>query len=225
MHELLSNVIIQVPPQTYLKDPESSKLGKKIIAESIELLHEIGFELFTFRKLAVRIGSTEASVYRYFEGKHKLLLYLISWYWGWMEYRLVFALANIDSPVVRLEKAIEMLTAAVEEDYDFSHINESKLYQIVISESSKAYLTREVDEENKIGLFRGYKTLVARVVQIIQEINPDYPYPHILISTIIEGAYKQRFFADHLPGLTNVSEEKDTIVSCYKELVIGAIHV
>ena len=49
---------------------------------------EIGFESFTFKKLAAKIESTEASVYRYFENKHKLLIYLVSWYWNWVEYRL-----------------------------------------------------------------------------------------------------------------------------------------
>lgn len=223
MQELLSHVTIHVPDKIYLKDPESSKLGRKIIAGSIELLDELGFEQFTFRKLSDRIGSTEASVYRYFDGKHKLLLYLISWYWGWMEYRLAFSLANIESPYERLERAITVLTSAVQEDNNFSHINEAKLYHIVISESSKAYLTREVDEENENGMFRGYKVLVKRVAEVIGEINPEYAYPRMLISTVIEGAHKQRYFTKHLPGLTNVVDGEDAIATCYKDLVRKAI--
>ena len=223
MDELLSKVQIQVNEKIYLKNPESSDLGKRIITGSIEMINEIGFECFTFRKLGQRIKSTEASIYRYFESKHKLLLYLTAWYWGWMEYRLVFSLANIDSPVERLSRAITLLTEKVEEDSSFTHINEKKLFRIVIAESSKAYLTKDVDQENKEGVFIGYKQLVSRVSSIIKEITPGYKYPNMLVSTIIEGAHNQRFFAEHLPRLTDIIEGEDSISCFYKNLVLNAI--
>lgn len=223
MQELLSVLRIQVPEAIYIKDPESSELGKRIITGSIDLLDGIGFEKFTFRKLSREINSTEASIYRYFESKHKLLVYLISWYWSWMEYRLAFGIANIDKAEARLTRAIDLLTARIVEDSDFGHVNEMKLYNIVIAESSKAYLTRNVDTENNKGLFRGYKKLVARVCEIIQEINPEYPYPNMLISTVIEGAQRQRFFAVHLPGLTNKTKKGDAITVFYRDLVFAAI--
>ena len=224
MVELLSKVSIRVNEKVYLKDPESSELGRKIVTRSIDLIDEMGFESFTFRKLGMEIGSTEASIYRYFESKHRLLLYLTSWYWGWMEYRLVFTLANIPSARERLRLAIGLLTDQVTEDSDFSHINEVKLNRIVIAESSKAYLTREVDQENKEGAFLGYKKLVARISTIIMEINPDFRYPHMLVSTVIEGANHQRYFADHLPRLTNVIEGEDSIAEFYKQMVFKTIN-
>ncbi|MDH5608775.1 MAG: TetR/AcrR family transcriptional regulator [Cyclobacteriaceae bacterium] len=224
MVELLSKVSIRVNEKVYLKDPESSELGRKIVTRSIDLIDEMGFESFTFRKLGMEIGSTEASIYRYFESKHRLLLYLTSWYWGWMEYRLVFTLANIPSARERLRLAIGLLTDQVTEDSDFSHINEVKLSRIVIAESSKAYLTREVDQENKEGAFLGYKKLVARISTIIMEINPDFRYPHMLVSTVIEGANHQRYFADHLPRLTNVIEGEDSIAEFYKQMVFNTIN-
>lgn len=223
MQNLLSKVSIKVNEQVYLKDPETSELGIRIIVGSIDLIDEIGFENFTFRKLSTQISSTEASIYRYFESKHKLLLYLTSWYWAWLEYRLVFGLANIESPKDRLERAIGILTERVQEDDDFSHINKIKLDRIVISESSKAYLTREVDAENRVGLFAVYKQLVARVSDIILEINPKYKYPHMLVSTVIEGAHLQRYFAEHLPRLTDVVPGEDAISECYKEVVFKSI--
>jgi len=99
MNTVLTHIKIQVNEKIYVKDPETSTLGKKIIQESILLIEAIGFEDFTFKKLGERIGSNESSIYRYFESKHKLLLYLSSWYWGWMEYRLVFSTNNIKSPL------------------------------------------------------------------------------------------------------------------------------
>ena len=138
MQSFLSKVSFKVCEEVYLKDPESSELGRKIVSGAIDMIDELGFEDFTFRKLAIEIKSTEASIYRYFESKHKLLLYLTTWYWGWMEYRLVFGLANIDSPEERLKRAIRLLVEQIEEDSDFLHINEVKLNRIVISEASKS---------------------------------------------------------------------------------------
>ena len=223
MQKLLSKLTIQVNDSVYLKDPESSDLGKRIIDGSIDLMSELGFEDFTFRKLGERIKSPEASIYRYFESKHKLLLYLVTWYWGWMEYRLVFGLANINSAEERLRIALTLLTAEVSNDQQFSHINEAKLNQLLISESCKAYLNQQVDEENSHGCFSGYKGIVQRVCDIIAELNPDYKYPHMLVSTIIEGAHFQRFFAEHLPRLTDVVKGEDAIVKFSVDTVFKVI--
>lgn len=223
MKQLLSSVNIKVNQNIYLKNPESSELGKKIITGSIDLINEVGFEAFTFKKLGQAIGSTEASIYRYFESKHKLLLYLNCWYWSWTEYKMMFGLANISSPEERLRKAILLLTQEVSEDNSFMHINELKLNQIVISESSKTYLTKEVDQDNKLGAYAVQKQLVQRVSDIILEINPRYKYPHMLISTVIEGAHLQRYFAEHLPRLTDTSDKDDYITAFYIELVFKAI--
>jgi len=223
MKQLLSHVSIHVNEKVYLKNPESSELGFRILEGSIDLIHDMGFERFTFRKLAKEINSTEATIYRYFESKHKLLLYLISWYWGWLEYRLVFGLANIVSPEEKLERAIVILTDQVVEDGSFSHINEVKLNKIMIRESYKGYLTKEVDSENQEGIFAIYKQLVKRVSDIILEIKPDYEYSHMLVSTMMEGAHLQRYFAEHLPRLTDVIVGEDSTVTFYKELVFKAI--
>ncbi len=223
MNDLLSKVSIKVNEYIYLKNPKSSDLGQRIITGSINMIDELGFESFTFRKLGKEINSAEASIYRYFESKHKMLVYLTSWYWGWMEYRLVFSMANLHSAKDRLEIAITLLTEQVKEDSSFTHINEVKLNRIVISESSKAYLTKEVDQENKEGAFTGYTEIVSRVSSIILEINPNYKYPRMLVSTMIESAHHQRYFAEHLPRLTNLIKGEDSISMFHKDLIFQAI--
>ena len=60
----------------YLRNPEDTELGRKILKHSVELIYRLGFEAFNFKKLAEDIGSTEAGIYRYFENKHKLLIYI-----------------------------------------------------------------------------------------------------------------------------------------------------
>ena len=108
MEQLLQSVKIGINEKIYVKDPESSNLGKRIVEQSILMINEMGFESFTFKKLGTKIGSNESSIYRYFENKHKLLLYLTSWYWGWIEYQLVFSTNSIADPQLKLEKAIEV---------------------------------------------------------------------------------------------------------------------
>ncbi|MCB9244975.1 MAG: helix-turn-helix transcriptional regulator [Flavobacteriales bacterium] len=225
MDIILSSIRQPVNDHVYLKDPESTELGRRIVNGSIDLIYELGFEAFTFRKLAELIGSTEASVYRYFESKHKLLLYLSSWYWSWMDYKVLFSITNITEAEDRLERALLALTEEVKLDTNFLHIDEVKLYQIVIAESSKAYLTRSVDEENRYGVFTAYKNLVARVSELVLAINPTFKYPHMLISTVIEGAHLQRFFASHLPRLTDTLQGEDAVCSFYREMVFSTIQV
>lgn len=218
------NIQIEISSKLYSKNPDSSDLGRKIISNSIELMNEIGFEQFTFKKLGALIKSPESSIYRYFESKHKLLVYLTSWYWTWTEYRLVFTTMNVKSPKERLNTAIELLTQPVLIDDDISYVNEVLLSEIIFSESMKAYHTKEVDEENSKGYFKAYKSVVKRVGDIILEISPTYQYPHMLVSTIIEGAHQQKYFAEHLPSLTDVTKEKNSITNFYKELVFNFLN-
>lgn len=206
MISLLSNLKISVPDEIYIKDPESSDLGKRIIESGIVLIDEIGFDSFTFKKLGQKIGSNESSIYRYFESKHKLLLYLTSWYWAWIEYQMVFATYNITNPEVQLKKAIEVISRTVEMDMSFSHIDEVVLNRIIINEYSKSYLTKEVDSENKQGYFVIYKRLVKRIRDMILKVNESYSYPASLASSIMEGALHQHFLKGHFSSITDCSE-------------------
>jgi AcrR family transcriptional regulator len=203
MNVILSNLKIQVNEKIYVKDPETSSLGKKIIQESILLIDEIGFDNFTFKKLGEKIGSNESSIYRYFENKHKLLVYLSSWYWSWMEYRLVFETNNIIDPFEKLKIAITIVTEKIDDDFSTDFINESVLNTIIIQEFTKSLHTKEVDEENKQGYFLIYKRLINRIITMVNEVNPEYPYAKSLVSSIVEGSLHQHFLMNHLKTITN----------------------
>ena len=217
------NIQIEVNRELYCKKPDTSKLGQKILSESIKLIDEIGFEAFTFKKLGVAIDSPESSIYRYFKNKHMLLVYLTSWYWSWMEFELVFSSTNVSSPKERLQKAIEVLTKPVMENTLIPYINETLLSNIIISESIKSYYTINVDEENKKGYFKSYQKVVQRVSDILLEIDPEFSYPHMLISTVIEGVHHQKYFAKHIPSLTDTNKENNTIENFYTEMVLNFI--
>lgn len=199
-----ASVQIRVNEKIYLRDPEQTELGRRIIDAAIRLIEKIGFEQFTFKKLATEIKSTEASIYRYFENKHKLLTYLVSWYWAWLEYQVEFQTHNIEDPRKKLQITLRILSDDIAYDPQFSHVEESLLHKIVVSESSKSYLTKEVDSDNKEGYFLSYKSLCKRVAEIVHEINPDFRYPRALISTMIEAGHQQKYFSQHLPSLTEL---------------------
>lgn len=217
MDSLLSNLKIAVPEKIYVKDPESSSLGKRIVEHSIILIDEIGFDSFTFKKLGTLIGSNESSIYRYFESKHKLLLYLSSWYWAWIEYQLVLETHNLH-PSDKLKKAIEVVSRQTKEDSTFSHINEVVLNRIMVNENSKSFLTKEVDQENKEGYFVIYKRIVRRLRDMITSVNTKYSFPSSLASTIIEGSLHQHFLKSHFASITDCNAET-TPTQFYKDLV------
>ncbi|SCX93533.1 transcriptional regulator, TetR family [Nonlabens sp. Hel1_33_55] len=207
MDTLLKNLKVEINEMIFLKDPESSDLGRRIVQHSIQMIHEMGFEQFTFRKLGKEIGSNESSIYRYFENKHKLLLYLTSWYWSWMEYQLIIKTMTIADPVARLETGVSILTREVVQDMNFGHVDEVTLSKIVVEEYSKSYLTKEVDEENKNGYFAIYKRLVLRLRDMITSVNPNYEYAASLSSTIIEGSLHQHFLKRHFKALTDCNQK------------------
>jgi len=193
----------------YLRDPQESKLGRKIIQFSVEMIAEIGFESFNFKKLATEINSTEASLYRYFENKHLLLLYLVNWYWEWVNYLIILNTMNIGDSKKKLKIVVHSLVFATADNSLVDFIDESKLHKIVVFEGTKAYHTSEVDRENSIGLFKSYKDLTAIIASIILEVDPVFKYPSALASNLFEMSNNQLYFAKYLPRLTDVPENKN----------------
>lgn len=219
---------IRIQPNGYLvlRDPEDTPLGRNIVRNGLVLMHKIGFEHFTFKKLAEYMNTTEASIYRYFENKHRLLLYILNWYWNFLEYLVLFSLQNIQDPEQKIKKVIDLLVHQLPEGYDSSGMDKQALYDIVIAESSKAYLTREVEVINQGALFKPYKDLCARIADLFKEYAPNYPYPRSLASTVIEMAHLQSFFMAHLPRLTDFSEDKrvENISTYLENLVFSALN-
>jgi AcrR family transcriptional regulator len=193
----------------YLKDPQESQLGQKIIKYSILLIEELGFEAFNFKKLAQKMNSTEASVYRYFENKHALLIYLVSWYWQWVIYLINRNTLNIDDPKKKLEIIINSFVSASVDNPSTEYVDENKLHSIVIAEGTKAYRTKEVDTENGKGFFKDYKELITIVSGVILEIDSKFEYPYSLASTLFEMSNDHIYFAKHLPKLTNIKVDEN----------------
>lgn len=209
---------IKLNENLYIRDPQDTKLGRRIIQYGIVLIDEIGFEDFTFKKLADRIDSTEASIYRYFENKHRLLLYLLCWYWEWMKFRIEFHTANISDSTQRLRIAIDTIVDSARSNPAIDFVSEEVLHRIVIAESTKSYHTKLVDAENKQGFFLTYKSLCKSIADIISEIQPGFQYPRALASTLLEMSNHHIYFAEHLPSLTDVKIENGDLSQVKKLL-------
>jgi AcrR family transcriptional regulator len=188
----------------YVRDPQETELGRNIIQRSIKMIDKLGFEDFTFRKLAVAIHSTEASVYRYFDNKHKLLIYLMDWYWTWLEHQIDFHLNNVSDPVQRLKICLNKLAEEKSFDPGVAYFDEAALQRIVSAEFEKTFLTKQVDADNKEGLFLPYKSLCKKVAAVVLEVNPEFEFPHALVSTVLLTLKHQLFYAQHLPSLTDI---------------------
>lgn len=214
---------ITVSDKLYVKNPDETELGRKILSKSIELLNDLGYEHFTFKKVGLAIESTEASVYRYFQNKHQLLAFLINWYWGWLEVKMAHEFIVLNTPEDKLRKAIELLVYPMDQDDRIPHINENQLQHIVVSEYPKIYLTKEVDQENQEGYFLGYKRICDTLSLLALQINPDFKHPHSLFATVIEAAQSQQFFAEHLPRLSDAKKGQADIVSFLTQMTIKTI--
>lgn len=223
----MEKLVFRLNSNLYLRDPQTSELGQRIIGTSIILIDSLGFENFTFRKLAEEINSTEASVYRYFENKHRLLLYLIDWYWNWLEYQIDLSVMNVKDRTERLKMALRVVAEEKHFDPRFSVIDEKALHRIVVSELDKSFLTKQVDADNRVGLFLQFKSLCKKIASMMLDINPEFRFANSLASTVLLSSNQQLFFAQHLPSLSSLNEgsesKHDDLLAFLENLVFTSI--
>jgi AcrR family transcriptional regulator len=200
----------KINEKLFIRNPEGSELGNQIVKKAIDLIYNLGFEQFTFKKLAVEINSTEATIYRYFENKHRLLLYILNWYWCYMEFLLMMKLQNVSDKKEKLTIIIDLLTHELSESENQYDYNKKYLNQIIIAESSKSYLIKDIVAINKEEVFKPYKDLCATIANVISENNASYKFPKSLSTTLIEASHHQQFFAENLPRLTDKNAKNKT---------------
>lgn len=219
------DIRIKMNERLFLRNPEDSLLGKKLVRHGVLLINKLGFEDFTFKKLAVDVNTTEATIYRYFENKHKFLVYLITWYWSYLEFKVMFTINNLKDPEIKLKTILKLLVEEPEKSKSPSDfIPEQDAYKLVMWEGSKAYLTRNVTKDNKDRLFKPYKDLSARIAGIIKEYNPKYKFPNSMASTLLEISHSQKFFMQNLPSLTDAGTSDDKkLILFLEQLLFNAI--
>jgi len=223
MQNLLSHIAVKIDARLFVKDPLSSAVGQEIIRNSVALISVDGLESFTFKKLAIGLGSTESTIYRYFKNKQQLMMYLASWYWSMLEWKVAFASANVGQPKEKLDKTLLLLSAPISVNNETDFFNEHKMYNIVVSESFKAFVVKNLLKKERIGYFSAYSNLCSRIAEIITENKKNYKYPKALAATIIEAAHYQIFLQSNLPELTDLPKGDNHLYTMLHQLAFTAL--
>lgn len=204
------NISIEVNSSIFLKNPTETTLGKKIIFHSIALFNKLGFEEFNFKKLAKEMESTEASVYRYFENKYKLLSYLVAWYWDYMHFVLLMDSRNVKLPLDKLHIMITSLINSLEFSSVPEYVDQTGLHKLVVENATKVYHHKNVDDLKNNGFYINYMKLVQTLSKVITEVNSDYKYPMSLATTIIDMSLNNEYYLLHLPEVTDNQDCKES---------------
>lgn len=215
------NIVIDINETIFIRDPLQTSLGRNIIKYSIELLDELGFEAFNFKRLAQRMESTEASVYRYFENKYKLLAYLVAWYWDYMHFMILMGLRVIDNPKDKLYHIVETLVRSINDSTAPDYIDLGKLHHLVVENASRVYHNKQVDDLKKEGFYTNLQKLVKTISDIILEADAEFKYPKALATTVVDMCLNSEYNIEHFSHLTDVA---DTQTCNAQQCTIDMIH-
>ncbi len=193
----------------FLKNPLESDLGKKIISTSVKMIDELGFEKFNFKKLGAEINSTEASIYRYFSNKNRVLIYLSSWYWEFMQYQIKVKTKEIEDPRKKLKIAISTLVNIPTEAQNLSYLDMGSLQRIINEQFYKIIRTKKISIQNESGFFESYKRLCSSLASLFNEIDGSFKYPMTMATSIVEMSINNTYCCSNLPSLTEIKCGED----------------
>lgn len=192
-------------PTLHLRDPGTSVVGERILSEGLALMNELGLEVFTFKKLAERAECTEATIYKYFPNKQRLLQYYFQLYWMWLDTHCQQEGRLLPDAWERLQGDIRSLCGLWSKDAMAAQLDPVDLRALVIVEGSKSFLHRNVDEDNKLKLFQPYKDLCSHLSAELKACDRKCKHPRTFATTLIEMAHSLEFAMEHLPALTELS--------------------
>jgi AcrR family transcriptional regulator len=185
---------------------------------------EIGFEAFTFRKLADKAGITEATVYKYFSNKHRLLQYYFDLYWVWMKELGNLEVSKHQDPEQKVQCLLDILCGIWPEKSISPSVEAVELRALLISEGLKSLLNKNVDDDNRLKLFAPYKEYCLFLSEELNSIRPNYHYPRSLATVVIEMSHSMEFYMEHLPSLTELSmaRERQQLSLFFYQLILSA---
>lgn len=199
------------PTGLYNKDPQSSTLGQNLLKESAKILAEEGFDTFTLKKLAQNIQTTESSVYRYFDNKHRLLVYHVNFYWDWLVNQVEITCCQTGmSGHTAIYKVFEIMCFPGNYSWPSEQIDYECMHKILTHQSVKAYFSQHVDLENREGAHIALKKLVNQMGLWLSEDLKEFEFPKTLVTTLLNAVMMQPFYAEHLPSLTELPAPNST---------------
>jgi AcrR family transcriptional regulator len=211
---------LDLPSCLYLKNPESSDLGKRILIEAASFIGSNGIDEFNFLKLAKKVGCTEATVYRYFHNKQQLVQYLLNIYWGSICVEIEYSTRQIKSARKKLKTAIEILSSPHPENFTDNKLA-AAVVSVVMSEGVRIHLRPQLDDEIKAGNFKYYSTLLDQFESLISESMPNYPFSRSLASTLIDTAMLQMLYISRYNNFTDKECIENGSLGYLKSLIPG----
>ena len=113
-------------------------------------------------------------------------------------------------------------------DPTVAYVDERALERIVSAEFEKTFLTKQVDADNKEGLFLPYKSLCKKIASVIKEVSPTYEFPNSLASTVLLTMKHQLYYAQHLPSLSDIKydpkKQYKKLYTLLENIVFKTIH-
>lgn len=213
---------LQVSENFYLRNPNTTALGKKMIARAIQIIDEVGYSQFTFKILALSINSVEASIYRYFENKEHMLFYMVATYWTATNFRVKFYTQMLRSHEERVYTTIDVLTgiqsAAVPgldfDQYEALQRIARKNYFYALTILRNKDNGKELEDE----LFRVSKEIQDHLSTSIRKLAPSFQHSDLMADTIIKkGLYSLEELKS--TGLPNRVEGYRELASFLKEVL------
>ena len=89
---------------------------EQIITSALETISEEGIKNLTMKRIANRIGISDAALYRHFKNKQELMLTMIETVGRNLTIKISLALSNIDNPVDKLEEILNVHLTHLEEN-------------------------------------------------------------------------------------------------------------
>ena len=155
------------------------------------------------------MGSTEVTIYHYFENKQRLLQYYFQLYWMWLLMHCQLEGRTLKDPHARLHGDIRALCGLWPDHALAAQLDPAALRQLVINEGSKSFQHKNVDSDNERRLFKPYKDLCAHIATEIKACTPRSRHVRSFATTLVEMAHSLEFAMIHLPALTEVSRSRD----------------
>ena len=190
--------VFPISEELYERDPLESEVGELILAESIQLLQNVGVSGMNLHMLSERIGLSYETILRYFVDKYQLLAYLNEFYWHWMAHWIsVYQMASSSSQ----HQLIISLQCLCHEYPPLQKSQEPYIYplfNVLVTEPLKQEVFFSPDYTYS-GMNWGYKKLVMVLTDILKEISPEYPFSKNLAISLVESVNQHQFIGQVMP--------------------------
>lgn len=155
-------------PRKPRSEEEIEQVRERILAQALDLIREWGFEGFTMRRLAGRLGVKPVTIYRYYQSKDHIYLAVLTRGFQLLHRACIQAYEAETDPLGRLERMMRAYLAFGLEQANFYNLMFTwhvPKYEDYLGTSAEAAARHELEESQRILLLfiRAVEELMATV--------------------------------------------------------------